>query len=245
MKTQPIVTSKHVNFTMGGKGGTGKTTLILALIEYFREHEIPCTLLDFDIENKAKGGLAHYFDGEAKKLNIFTPTGLDAFVDQLDQGAPVILADMGAGSGRVTHDWFDSMYEAVAASGISFTAIGVVTDDPASVESVLAWASRLQDRCQYLIVENHQSEHDEMTYWRSSQQAAKFRETFSPLIMKMDFRIPDLENACRNHGVTLGEVANRKTKAAELQKTSLVIRAQAYRIKLFQEFDSIKEVLLP
>ena len=53
---------------------------------------------------------------------------------------------MGSGAGQVTYDWFDRMYPDVAEAGIVFTAIGVVTSDPASVESVLAWAARLQNR---------------------------------------------------------------------------------------------------
>jgi hypothetical protein len=55
---------------------------------------------------------------------------------------------MGAGSGQVASDWFDAMYEDVSATGARFTAVGVITPDPASVESVLAWANRLQDRVQ-------------------------------------------------------------------------------------------------
>jgi hypothetical protein len=81
--------------------------------------------------------------------------GLDAFVDHLSDGPAVILADMGAGSGQVTYDWFEKMYPDVAEAQIAFTAIGVVTSDPASVESVLAWAKRLQHRVRYLIVENN------------------------------------------------------------------------------------------
>ena len=33
----------------------------------------------------------------------------------------------------------------------------------------------------------------------------------------MDYRLPDLENATRNHGVRLGDVAARTTTAPELQ----------------------------
>jgi hypothetical protein len=46
------------------------------------------------------------------------------------------------------------MYEDVSATGARFTAVGVVTPDPASVESVLGWANRLQDRAHYLVVQN-------------------------------------------------------------------------------------------
>ena len=40
-------------------------------------------------------------------------------------------------AGDVAHEWFDSMYESASESGIAFTAIGIVTPDPASVASVL------------------------------------------------------------------------------------------------------------
>ena len=149
--------SKRIVFTMGGKGGVGKTGIIVALGEWFTANEIPITLLDFDTENKARGSLKHFFDGTVTKVNIHTPAGLDAFVDYLDGGTSIILADMGAGSGQVAAEWFESMYEEVAATGVRFTAVGVVTPDPASVESVLAWANRLQERVEYVVVENSTS----------------------------------------------------------------------------------------
>jgi CobQ/CobB/MinD/ParA nucleotide binding domain len=138
--------SKRVVFTMGGKGGVGKTGVVVALAEWFRANEIPITLLDLDTENKARGSLKHFFDGTVTKVDVHTPAGLDAFVDHLDGSVSIILADMGAGAGQVAADWFDSMHEDVATTGVRFTAVGIVTPDPASVESVLAWASRLQDR---------------------------------------------------------------------------------------------------
>jgi len=49
----------------------------------------------------------------------------------------------------------------------------------------------------------------------------------------------------RNHGVTLGGIADRVTAASELQKASLVMRAQSYRRRMFAEFERVKELLLP
>jgi hypothetical protein len=63
----------------------------------------------------------------------------------------------------------------VAEAGIVFTAIGIVTSDPASVESVLTWASRLQKRVAYLIIENSLTEHADFTYWRESDPAEQFQ----------------------------------------------------------------------
>src|SRR6202021_106709 len=133
---------KRVVLSMGGKGGVGKTSLMTGLAEWFQENGIPVKLLDLDSENKARGSLTHFFGGLVPKVNIHTPAGLDAFVDELTDGPPVILADMGAGAGQVTYEWFDKMYSDVTEAGLAFTAVGVVTADPASGESVLAWASR-------------------------------------------------------------------------------------------------------
>lgn len=237
--------TKRVIPSMGGKGGVGKTSVMSGVAEWFRENQIPVKLLDLDTENKARGSLAHFFGNDAPKVNIHTPAGLDSFIDELTDGPPVILADMGAGAGQVTYDWFDRMYPDVSDAGIVFTAIGIVTSDPASVESVLAWASRLQRRTAYLIVENSISERTDFTYWRESEQALRFQNLFAPPVIQIDYRLPDLENAARNHGVTLGQVASRATDALELRKASLVMRAQSYRRRLFAEFDRVKELLAP
>ena len=85
----------------------------------------------------------------------------------------------------------------------------------------------------------------DFTYWRESEQALSFQQKYSPLVLQMDYRLPVLENATRNHGVTLGTVASRLTDAPELQKASLVMRAQSYRRCMFAEFDKVKDLLLP
>jgi Mrp family chromosome partitioning ATPase len=240
-----VSAEKRVILSMGGKGGVGKTSVMTGLAEWFEENRIPVTLLDLDTENKARGSFTHFFGGRVPKINIHTPAGLDAFVDHLADVAPVILGDMGAGAGKITHDWFEKMYPDVTEVGIVFTAIGVVTSDPASVESVLDWAAALQDRVAYVIVENNLTEHTDFAYWRESAQAEEFRKRFQPAIVRLDYRLADLENAVRNYGVTLGEVAGRATHHAELQKASLVMRAQSYRRRMFAEFDKVKELLLP
>jgi len=237
--------SKRVVFTMGGKGGVGKTGVVVALAEWFQTNEIPVSLLDLDTENKARGSLKHFFNGSVTKVDVHTPAGLDAFVDHLDNGTPIILADMGAGAGQVAAGWFDSMYEDVAATGVRFTAVGIVTPDPASVESVLAWANRLQDRVEYVIVENATSALADFTYWRSTKQANQFRQAFGPAILQMEFRLAELENPLRQHGIQLGQVADRKTVVDELKRASLVMRAQSYRRRLFSEFDRAREAFLP
>jgi hypothetical protein len=169
---------RKVLFPMGGKGGTGKTTVLTALSEWFSENGIPCVRLDLDTENKVKGSFCHFFPEGTQKIDINTRAGLDAFIDLADE-ASIILADMGSGSGKVAHGWFDSMYESISDT-MSFTALGLVTSDPASVESVLAWAARLQNRVSYVIVLNKQEDDaSTFTYWEQTAEAIKFRSSSS------------------------------------------------------------------
>ena len=149
------------------------------------------------------------------------------------------------GAGQVAADWFESMYDDVSATGVRFTAVGVVTPDPASVESVLAWASRLQERVEYVIVENATSALADFTYWKSTEQANRFCEAFAPEILQMEFRLAELENPVRQHGIQLGQVADRKADVDELKRASPVMRTQSYRRRLFSEFDRARQVFLP
>jgi MinD-like ATPase involved in chromosome partitioning or flagellar assembly len=232
----------RVVFTQGGKGGTGKTAFMSLLAEWYAAHNLPHTLLDLDTENKSKGSLAAYFP-KARKVNVHTPEGLDAFVDALDEDSPVVIADMGAGAGAVAASWFDSMHSQVAESGVVFTAIGVVTPDPASVESVLAWGRSLQNRVEYLIVRNALTDPADFQYWEQAEAAIEFRKAFHPREISMEYRLAKVENPARQHGVTLAAVADRDSHIPELQQTTVVMRAQAYRRNLFAQLDGVMDLL--
>ncbi len=234
---------KKVIFTTGGKGGTGKTTFMIALGEWLAQKQIAATYLDLDIENKRKGSLIHFFREQTRKVDIHTPAGLDALIDFTDQDG-VILADMGAGSGKVAYQWFDAMYETVSQE-MAFVAVGVITSDPASVESVLSWASQLQNRTDYLIVLNQiDPSQENFLYWEESAEAKKFREAFAPQIIRMMARIPDLQHSLRNHGATLTQVIDRQRDLPELNRSSLIVRARSYRQQLFVQLDGIADWLL-
>jgi hypothetical protein len=73
-----------------GRKRRRQNEVMTGLSEWFQEHSIPVKLLDLDTENKARGSLTHFFGGQVPKVNIHTPAGLDAFVDELTHGPPVI-----------------------------------------------------------------------------------------------------------------------------------------------------------
>ena len=78
---------------------------------------------------------------------------------------PIVLADLGAGSGHVAHQWFRATSERCGKCGVAFTAVSVITPDPSSVESVLRWASELQRRVDYLIVKNALTYPADFSHW--------------------------------------------------------------------------------
>lgn len=235
---------KRIIFTMGGKGGVGKTTLMTSLVEWYLSKGYPTTVLDLDTENKTKGSLVHFFPEISKKVSIHDGRGLDVLLDHIEQN-PIIFADMGASSGQVTHEWFDAMYEAVKDLDVEFIAVGVLTPDPASLESILQWAEKLQHRVKYLVALNSsENQHASFKLWAEESIAAKrFREAFHPEVISMESRIPEIQNSMRTHGLTLQAVSDRKvTHIPELSKVSSVIRVQAYRKRMNSEFDRVQQL---
>lgn len=106
-------------------------------------------------------------------------------------------------------------------------------------------ANRLQDRVQYVVVQNATGPQPNFSYWDSAEQAMRFRESLSPTVVRMEFRLAELENPARQHGVRLGQVATRQNSVEELKRASIVMRAESYRRRLFSEFDRAKEMFLP
>jgi MinD-like ATPase involved in chromosome partitioning or flagellar assembly len=236
---------KRVVFTTGGKGGVGKTGVTLAIADWYHSRQVAFTPLDLDSENKALGSLRHYFP-EARKINIHTDAGLDIFLSILADGqADIILGDMGGGAGQVTYQWFQFMKDDFSQLGISFTAVGVITPDPASVESVLTWASNLEDHVQYLIIENSNTSNPDFTYWHNSKQAQAFRTTFNPTVIPMEFRLPELERIARQYGVTLGAIGSKSASIANQLQIAHVIRAQRYTHRFAAQLNQAEALLLP
>jgi MinD-like ATPase involved in chromosome partitioning or flagellar assembly len=243
IKAREAKPTSRIVFTQGGKGGVGKSAFATMLVEWYRKQGAPVALIDMDSENKSRGSLAHFFP-EARKTNIQRARGLDDLVVALDEGSPIVVADMGAGAGEVAHQWFDSMYAQASDFGVAFTAIGLVTPDPASVSSVLAWANFLQDRVDYLMVKNSISNPADFSYWDKDPEAEAFRRLARPRVINMEFRLSEIEHEAREHGLTLQAVAERKTKLPGLSSTASVWRAQAYRRNIFAELDTVKDLLL-
>lgn len=244
-ENSPAKAKKLILFTQGGKGGTGKTTLSLLLLDYYARRGIKTHVIDFDEENRENSGLC-FFWPEAQKVSITRRDGLDAMIRGLEGEAPVVFADMGARSGEATFQWMEDMADAVKEFGAAIAAIGIVTDDVGSVTSVLEWGKRLKNRARHIVVLNKLGDpHAEFSYWHGTEQAETYRQLAKPAVLHLESISPDLQNALRNRGETLGAVADKRAVHPELQKLSWVLRSQAVRRRMDAEFDREIDSLLP
>lgn len=236
----------RVVFTQGGKGGVAKTEVMLSLVSWFRHRGIEPRLLDFDIENTNKSGFQNFYP-EAKKLDVHVQGALDDFFDVCDDAeGRVVLADLGAGAGTATYDWFDRAFADATDLGIEFTSIGVTNNDAGAVQSILTWGKKLKNRVRYLIVLNELQEHGSpFEYWSDSSEVKRFCELVSPSIIRMRARIPEFQAEIRNRSTTLQRVIDGHVDTAFLKQTKNVVRARSYQREMFEGFDSAASILLP
>ena len=231
--------------TMGGKGGTGKTTFMASLAEWFHANAIPVVLRDLDTENKTKGGLQHFYS-DAEKINVHARGGLDSFFDTADINESVVLADMGAGQGDAAMRWFEEASDQAREFGIGFVFVGVINNDPASVTSVLQWGHILQKKVRYWVILNEmQDECSGFEYWYDSDSAREFCQVFDPIVTKLSSRLPLIQGHIADHGLSLGDIIEKRSGIVELTKSRYVGNAMRYRANLFREFDRIVPALLP
>ena len=233
----------RVIFTEGGKGGVGKTEIAVNLATWYQSQGIKPRLLDFDVENTEKSGFQSFMP-QAEKLDIHAPGALDHFFEACECDDSVVLADMGAGAGASTFDWFEKMFEDSAAMNIRFTAVGVTTNDPGAVISILQWADKLRRRADYLIVLNAMRVTDEsFDYWNDEPSVAKFVELCNPHVMQVDARVPDFQTELRNEEITLADVIEGKGDSPYFKKTMQIVRARRYQRNLYRGFDAAAEIL--
>ncbi len=239
--TSPI----RVVFTEGGKGGVGKTEIAINLATWYRNRGIEPKLIDFDAENTKKSGLKSFLP-EATKLNTHDPGALDHFFEVCSTEHQVVLADLGAGTGEATYHWFRKMYDVSRQMNMRFTALGVTTNDPGAVISVLQWAEELQRRVDYLVVLNETRESDEaFEYWNEDSSVKEFVRIFQPRVMRAAARVDEFQTELRNCEITLDDVIEGRTDSPYFRNPMQIVRARYYQQNLYEGFDNAEAILLP
>jgi len=232
--------------SMGGKGGGGKSTLMTSLVDFFHAENCPVTLIDCDTENKVHGSFSHFFK-EAIKVDITTPSGFDEFVEKvLCDNAPMVLADLGAGSGKFTFKWFDDMHDPLQEAGVRFLAIGVLTSEVATTETIFNWANALKSRTDYLIVRNHRNG-DDFSALESSEPGQRFLKVSKAPVIDMEARLDDIQRDLDKRGLSLRQALDAPAEIAGpfLSRAVSKIRMRGYLTRMNAQFRRVVDTLLP
>ncbi len=92
------MTTTHIHFIGGEKGGVGKSVLSRVLAQYFIDHQMP--FLGFDTD-KSHGALMRFYSGYASPVTVDKVESLDAIVEAaVEQPGRRLLVDLAA----QTHD---------------------------------------------------------------------------------------------------------------------------------------------
>lgn len=246
MKAKPIqYPHRRAVFTQGGKGGTGKTEVALALASWYQQQGISPVFLDFDVENANKSGFQTYYP-EAQKIDIHQQGSLDAFFAAFDRDGTVILADLAGGASNAVREWFDDAADYALEMNVEFTAVGVTPNEAGSIQSILKWAGHLDTKVDYLVVLNEmRSPSCNFNYWHDDPVVARFLKEMSPSVMTMKSRLEDFQAELRNHACTLDSVISGTVDSEFFRYTRNIVRAKIYQRQLFEGFGKATAILLP
>jgi MinD-like ATPase involved in chromosome partitioning or flagellar assembly len=239
-------------FTAGAKGGTGKSTALRYLINWYQQAGIEPYLIDADDENAT---LSRFFPN-AVKVEPRRTKSYDAIINAAETGEhPLIIVDLKAGVGYEMLNWFaDVPFEELLAIAVTMLCIGVITSSPDSVSSILRWVDFLGKQVKYLVVKNLkdsdasrvEAENVEFPEYDCTRQALEFRKKFKPAEVIMRGLDPEYQGELERVNLTIRDVLARRPDVPDLLKP-LMVRAKLrnYQADLFRQFAAHRELLLP
>lgn len=242
-KTKPTATK--IILTCGGKGGVGKTTILVAITDYLRSTGADLTTMDCDTENAQQVScFSHWLSGKGNILNLRDATDRDRLLtDSAAAGVPYVLVDLPANATGDIATWLQDVAtaELIAEMGLEILAVGVVTPHAGSARSVVQWISTLGDRASYLVALNR-IEYEPVP--RPARQA--FAEWFDAALPLLEgkvspdrirtIEIPNMEAHGMLAMVTLGKLPSKAMEDPALQILHKS-RVRTWRNQIYAELD--------
>jgi len=158
----------------------------------------------------------------------------------------MVLADLGAGSGKFTFKWFDDMHDPLQEAGVRFLAIGVVTSEVATTETIFNWANALKSRTDYLIVRNHRNG-DDFSALENSEPGQRFLKVSRAPVIDMEARLDDIQRDLDKRGLSLRQALEAPSEIAGpfLSRAVSKIRMRGYLTRMNAQFRRVVDTLLP
>jgi hypothetical protein len=236
---------KLVIFTIGGKGGVGKSWIMGLLIDWYKTLGIQFHVVDLDNENNT---LSRFYP-EAEFIEVSSEKDLDGMIEKIiESETQVTLIDMRAASTDRIEPWlrkfelFDSIREE---HGVWFTAIGVVDSSADSVSNIGYWAQDIlksHKNIRYVIAQN-KVRGEELTY-PGSKEAKEYRETLDLI----EIEIPKLEEWLHQKlevdDLRIGSALAVTDSTSPLTKFMTKARLKKYQQAVFAELEKAKDRLI-
>ena len=236
---------KLVVFSIGGKGGVGKSWLVTLLADWYASRKQSFHAVDLDNENNT---LMRFYPA-AQFVELSSERELDGMLNAIVGGDQALtLMDMRAASTDRVEPWLRQVdFEELSREhSIKFTAIGVVDTSEDSVNNIGYWAGDVLKKAKgmrYIIAQN-KVRGTELAYEKSSQRK-QYRERLDLAeieIPKLDEWVhAKLESENKSVGAALA-VDDAKSPFTEFMTRA---RLKRYQGTMFAEFEKVKERLLP
>lgn len=218
MKNNSTDIKTQLILTMGGRGGVGKTVALVAIADYLQTKGYKFFCTDCDTENAGKiSSFAHWFKDTAVSLNLRNVADCDKLLEgSANSKAPFVLADLPANASGDVASWWKTIAtpETLKELGLGVIAVGVVTPQRGSAESVCEWMDTLGPNVRYLIALNR------IGFERvPAPQQEAFAHWFAldtknlPL---QTFEIPHLHDPAMEAMASLGKLPSKAFKGTEL-----------------------------
>ncbi len=250
--------SRFIGSGCGGVGGVGKTTLTVALVDYFRQRGIPVRLFDAESEPKPHGRLKNYFP-EAQVIDIHSKSSLDEMARSAIDEKVLTLVDLPAGAGPELFDWIKGPIRAFKRNRVPMTFISLLTSAPQTLTCVLRWVLALEEmasddiKIDHLLVKNHR---DPGLFRHLESEAGKaFLETYKPGIIDLAGRESNIYSMLEGKDlspVTALELfraaetdLSARDRLGKLDDTVTMSHIEEDVDQISQEFDKVIHLLLP
>ncbi len=235
-----IISCKHrVVFPVGGKGGVGKTWTMLLLLQWIESLGVRFRALDCDDENSS---LSRFYS-EAEFVEIRDQFAIDKLVQTaVDGNVAVTLVDLPARCSEEFEQWLGVVpWEELAATGMKFTAIGVLEQSKDSLASVMHWHEFLGQHVDYVIALNRKTDDGGLYLGSKARKELQKQGVVEIEVPKLDDRlVRELE---RTNVSIAGALASKE--ASELTQVMNRSRLRRYLSTAFAEFEKGRSVLIP
>ena len=142
---------------MNGKGGVGKSTFAINLVQHYKDLGLPHRSVDTDNENST----LKRFHNDADFVDLSLPRGLDLLI-RLVEKTETVLVDCRAASTDLILGYLAEVnaLDILTSLQTRLTVVMPVNHEPDSIEQICVIAGALGDRCDYVVVRNQvHSEH--------------------------------------------------------------------------------------